>query len=313
MTRLRSVLAATTLMVGSALPALAAPTMYAPSSRGSDNPPGLTYDFTSRIVTTDQAGIVRDQITLRGKAAILGDKVRIDIADAGTGSVMNGAYMLAYDGGRRLVWINPDRKQYYEVESAAMMGKMDQLVNGSNGLIKAEASNVKIDVKKMGAGPVIEGHETVHYRMTQRMDMKTRVLSKSTNSRDESTIDYYYAPDLQDFVNPFLSSSQNMSGSMTFLGDEYMRQIQTAYSKLRSGAPLKTVMTSRSIDEFGNMQTSTITTEVSNLKPGLLSGAMFAIPSGYSKAQSAESLQAESAPRAKDVKGSYREPRGRPE
>jgi hypothetical protein len=271
------------MMVGVATPALAVPSVP-PVWMAT---PGLMYDFTSRIVTTDQAGIARDQVTLRGHAAILGDRVRIDIEDAGAGSRMNGSYMLAFDGGRRLIWVNPERKQYYEMGSSSMMDKMNGLVNGSNGLISAEASNVKIDVKKVGAGPVIEGHSTVHYRMTQRMDMKTKVLYKSMSSHDESTIDYYYAPDLQHFVNPFLSSSQDMGGHMSFLGEEYMRQVQAAYSKLyQGGAPLKTVMTSKSVDEFGNMQTSTATTEVSNLKSGPVNESLFEIPAGYSRVQS---------------------------
>jgi hypothetical protein len=314
MTRLRSMLAATSMVVGMALPA-ATPVSAAPSPRDlfdAAAPMGLTYDFTSRIVTTDQAGIARDQVTLRGRAAILGDKVRIDIEDAGLGSRMNGAYMLAFEGGRRLLWVNPDLKQYYEVESASLMGKWDQIVNGSNGLIKAEASNVRINVEKVGAGPVIEGHETVHYRMTQRMDMKTKVLYKSTNSHDESTIDYYYAPDLQHFINPFLSSSQDMGSSMSFLGAEYMRQIQAAYSKLyQGGAPLKTVVTSKSIDEYGNVRTSTATTEVSNLKSGMLSESLFAIPADYSKVQSADALKSDGA--ASQAKKPAREIRGRPE
>lgn len=285
MTRLRSIIFfASIFLIGGTSPLLAA-AVSGPAAVG------LTYDFTSRIVTTDQAGIERDQVVLKGSAAILGDKVRIDIHDAGSGSVMNGAYMLAFDGGRRLIWVNSDRKQYFEVESLNMMGKMNDLVNGSNGLIKAEASNVQIDVKKVGVGPVIEGQETVHYRMTQKMDMKTRVLHKSTSSNEESTIDYYYAPNLQHFVNPFLSSSQDLGGAMTFLGQEYMRQVQAAYSQLyQGGAPLKTVMTSRSIDEFGNVRTSTATTEVSNLKTGPLSDDRFDIPAGFSKAESVEAM-----------------------
>lgn len=279
-----------------AVPAFAAPSPYLfrfPPLE-AEGAVGLMYDFTSRIVTTDQTGAARDQVTLRGRAAILGDKVRIDIADAGRGSSMTGAYMLAYEGGRRLIWVNPDRRQYYEVETNSMMGQMNDLVNGSNGLIKAEASNVKIDVKKVGAGPVIEGHETVHYRMTQKMDMKTKVLYKSTNSHDESTIDYYYAPDLQHFVNPFLSSSQDVGGAMTFLGQEYMRQVQAAYSKLyQGGAPLKTVVTSKSIDEYGGTRTSTATTEVSNLKSGALSDALFEIPNGFSRVQSADGIRSD--------------------
>ncbi len=291
MRRIRSTLiAAAVFCVGGASRLDAAAIMDASAAMG------LTYDFVSRIVSTDQNGSAREQIVLRGSAAILGDKVRIDVDDAGPGSSMNGAYMLALSGGQRLVWVHPGKRQYYEVASAAMLDKMNDLVNGSNGLIKAEASNVKIDVEKVGAGPIMQGQETVHYRVTQKMDMKTKVLHKSSSTNQESTIDYYYAPELGNFVNPFLSSGQDGAESMSFLGAEYMRQVQAAYAKIyQVGAPLKTVISSRSIDEYGNVTTSTATTEVSNLKKGNVSESMFAIPSNYVKVSSMDGATKESA------------------
>lgn len=280
---LSTIVSTAVLSLGMATQLIAAPGGYDMAAIG------LTYDFTSRIVTTDHTGVAREQVVLRGSASILGDRVRIDVADAGVTSSMNGAYMLALDGGARLVWVHPGKRQYYEVPSVNLMDQMNDLVNGSNGLIKAEASNVKIDVEKVGAGPVMQGQETVHYRMTQKMDMKTKVLHKSTSSNEESTTDYYYAPELGNFVNPFLSSSQEGAESMSFLGAEYMRQVQSAFSKLyQVGAPLKTVVSSRSIDEYGNVRTSTSTTEVSNLKRGNVSESIFRIPSTYTRVSSME-------------------------
>jgi hypothetical protein len=284
MTRLRLLaVAAPILLIGAATP-----------RSTTDFAPGLTYTFTSHVQTTDPNGQTTDRVVMSGHAAILGDRARIDLDSMGaqngqaqqqsSGSSMRGVYFLSLNGGSRLVYVDPTRKQYMDMNVGGMMRGLSALTSSTGGLIKIQASNVHIDADKIGAGPTILGYSTVHYRLTESKTMNTRVLFKTVTSRDSSVTDLYYAPDLKNFINPFLSSSQAMTGALDMYGPEYKQQYMAAHAKLyQEGAPLRAVSTVTSTDGSGKMRTTVSTTEVTQLSAGNVNATLFDIPPDYSK------------------------------
>lgn len=244
----------------------------------------FVYDFVGSAITTDPNGKSRQQVIMRGHTTTTGTKTRIDINDAGSVSEsMRGSYILLTDGGRRALWVTPATRQYRETDPASLLGGFGALGQGSNGLITMTASNVHVDAEKVGPGPTIQGHNTVHYRLYQSMDMKTKVFNKTLTTRDESITDYYYATDVPNVINPFLSSAPSIpqDGALVF-SDDYVRQLRTATDKLyQGGAPLRTIVSDKTTDEFGHVQSVVTTTDMMNLKQMDVSSAVFDIPLGF--------------------------------
>jgi hypothetical protein len=276
MLRLRFIAAAATLMVY-AVPAIAAvPTPIISA---------LTYEFVGSAITTDANGKSYEQILMRGRAMTFSDRARIDIDEAGSATgFMRGAYLLLSDGGGRILWVNPMARQYRETDPESILGGLADLSNGSNGLITMEASNVHIDAQKVGVGPLIQGHNTVHYRLSQHMDMKTKVLYKTATTHDDQIIDYYYATDIPNFINPFLPSAPSLPQNGMLLSGDYTKQLRAAIDKLyQGGAPLRTIVNSRSTDDVGHVHTTVTTTEVTSVRRSDVNVSLFDLPSGYAR------------------------------
>jgi hypothetical protein len=260
----------------------------------ADRAPGLTYTFVSRIQMTDANGKSTDRVMMSGHAALLGDRARIDLDSMATpmnpaqgqrnGDSMRGMYFLTLDGGKRLVYVDPNKKQYMDMQMDGMLKGLSSITNATGGLVRMQASNVHIDAEKVGAGPMILGHATVHYRLTDSKTMNTKVLFKTSTTRDSTVSDLYYAPDLKNFVNPFLSNSQASMGALDLFGPEYKQQYMAAHAKLyQEGAPLRTVATSISTDGNGKVRTSVMTMEVTQMSTGTVSASLFDIPTDYTK------------------------------
>jgi hypothetical protein len=260
-----------------------APIPQAPTARVDS---GLTYDFTTQTLSIGPNGDTVRTITMQGHAALQGDKARIDIDDAGQlGNRLKGAYFLSLSGGKQMVWVVPSKKQYYTFNEMGMKAlATTPEINGTNSPINIAASNVHIDVKNLGPGPTLEGHPTVHYRMTQSMDLTTKVLSYSRTSHHEITIDYACAPDLEKFVNPFLNGGESPMGGMQILGDEYATKVNAAKQKMaNSGAPLRMVTTTTTGTTPGNTTKAVSIMNVTNLKQTTVSDSLFVIPADYTQ------------------------------
>ncbi|HXC25473.1 MAG TPA: hypothetical protein VNU46_06120 [Gemmatimonadaceae bacterium] len=264
----------------------AAPVMMYAAPVVAETPAALAafaYDFVGSAVTTDPSGRSHQQVMMRGHATSTGDKTRIDITEAGSAESMRGSYLLLSDGGRRALWVSPMVRQYRETDPETLLSGLGGFANGSNSIVSMAASNIHVDAGRVGSGPMIQGHNTVHYRLYQSMDMKTKIFNKTLTTHDESVTDYYYATDVPNVVNPFLSSAPALpeDGALVF-SDDYTRQLRTAIDKLyQGGAPLRTIVSDKSTDTYGHMQSSVTTTEMMNLKQTDVRPELFDVPLGF--------------------------------
>jgi hypothetical protein len=245
---------------------------------------GTTYEF---IVRSQSTANNKEMVMMRGRGTFAGTDGRIDILEAGPqgnteafGS--KGSYFLVLDGGKKMMLVDPNQKQYMEWDMASMMAGMSKMMNAVGGLVKMEMSDVKIEAHDLGAGETIQGYPTVHYQLTQNYSMTMKMFGRTSKTKNESTIDYYFAPALKSLANPFMSNNQAWAQSMDmFNNPDYKSQMQAAMSKIKYGVPLKSVIKTVATDDKGKQTTSVVTSEMVNFHNTDVPASTFAIPAGY--------------------------------
>jgi hypothetical protein len=250
---------------------------------------GTSYEFIVRSTSTQTGN--KESVMMRGRGTFAGDDAKIEITETGGAAAANnpfggkGSYFLVVDGGKKMLLVDPSQKTYLEWDMQSMMAGMAKMVNALGGLVKMEMSDVKIDAQDMGPGEKVQGYQTKHVRMTQNYTVTAKVFGKTSKSRSETTIDYYFAPALKALVNPFVQNSQAWANSLDMFNNaEYKSQMAAAQSKVQ-GVPVKTVVSTVSTDEKGKQQTSVVTTEMVNFKKVDVPSETFAIPTGYKMVQ----------------------------
>jgi hypothetical protein len=250
---------------------------------------GTSYEFIVRSTSTQTGN--KESVMMRGRGTFAGDDAKIEITETSGAAAANnafggkGSYFLVVDGGKKMLLVDPSQKTYLEWDMQSMMAGMAKMVNALGGLVKMEMSDVKIDAQDMGPGEKVQGYQTKHVRMTQNYTVTAKVFGKTSKSRSETTIDYYFAPALKALVNPFVQNSQAWANSLDMFNNaEYKSQMAAAQSKVQ-GVPVKTVVSTVSTDEKGKQQTSVVTTEMVNFKKVDVPSETFAIPTGYKMVQ----------------------------
>jgi hypothetical protein len=265
--------------------AAAVPLVFAAALPVTD---GMTYEFVMKS-TSKQTGN-KEQVTLRGRGTYAGDDAKIEIIDASSSAGGSetfggkGSYFIVKDAGKEMLLVSPNDKTYMKWDIANMFAGMSKVVNAVGGLVKMQMSDIKISAEDLGAGETVQGYPTRHYRMIQNYTVSASMFGKKSTNRTETTVDYYFAPNLR-IANPFVSNSQQMamlSQLDMFNNPDYKSQMTTAMGKLpKSGVPLKTVTTTVSTDEKGKQETMTSVMEMVNFKTANVPASAIAVPSDY--------------------------------
>ncbi len=253
---------------------------------------GMTYEFVMK--STGKATGNKEQVTMRGRGTYAGDDAKLEILEASSSTGGQdafggkGTYFIVKDGGQVMYLVDPNQKQYMKWDMMAMLSGMSKVVNAVGGLVKMQMSDVKIDAQDLGSGETVQGFPTKHIRMTQNYTMSASMFGHKSVSKNETTIDYYFAPSLR-IANPFVSNSQQMAAMSQFdmfNNPDYKSQMAAAQAKLpKNGVPLKTVTTNVTTDDKGKQQTTTTVMEMVNFKATSVPSSAFAIPSGYTEIQ----------------------------
>lgn len=270
------------LAVVAALPVLLAAKPLAAPMAG-----GTTYEFIVRSQSTQTGD--KESVMMRGRGTFAGNDGRIDIIEAsaqsGGGSEVFGAkgsYFLVLDGGKKMLLVDPGKKQYMQWDMASMLAGMAKMVNAVGSLVKMEMSDVKIDAHNLGAGETVQGYQTVHYRLMENYTVSVKMFGRSSKSRSETTTDYYFAPALKNLANPFMASGKAMAQSFDmFNNPDYKSQMSAAQAKIQYGVPLKSVVKTVSTDEKGKQSVNLVTSEMVNFKNTDVPKSTFEIPASY--------------------------------
>lgn len=246
---------------------------------------GTTYEFVVHSMSAKSGN--KESVMMRGKGTFAGSDARIDILETASqlGSETfggKGSYFLVREGGKKMLLVDPAKKQYMEWEMASMLAGLSTVLNAVGGLVKLEISDVKIDAHNLGAGGTLRGYPTVHYRMVENYTVSAKVFGRSSKSRSETTTDYYFAPSLKGLANPFMASGRQMAQAFDmFNNPDYKNQMAAAQAKIQYGVPLKAVVKTVTTDDAGKQQVNVVTSEMVNFKNGDVPRSTFSIPDDY--------------------------------
>lgn len=247
---------------------------------------GITYDF--RVSTSSVQGDNSKELSvMAGRGQVTGSSARIDLVEAKNGGPMftgKDGYVIVKDGGTTMYMVDPGEKQYYSFNTEQMFAGLGSALKMMGGMVKMTMSDVKIDVKDLGAGERIQGYATRHIRQAQTHTMTVSVLGRKSVTISNDTTEMWIAPELKMVGNPFLQMGAAASG-IDFGSAEYKTQTQAAQAKIPAGFPLKSVSRSHATDGKGKSTMTISTMEVTNFKNGDIPANTFAIPGDYKEIQ----------------------------
>ena len=225
-----------------------------------------------------------DSAVMVGHAVGSSDKMRLDVkGSAARSSPLSSdslVTMIVTDSGRTFTFIDSKKSQYLQVRPAEMVAQAQQM-----GGMKMEFSGTEAQVDSLGAGPMILGHPTAHYRLTTGMTMTVNAMGQQQVIKFSSTTDGYYATDLTGTLNPFASVTggdvANMFGSANA---EFAQKLKAVQAKLPKATQLRAV-SSATIVSQGQTRVTTSSAEVTGLQWVNPDPKAFEIPASYKQVQ----------------------------
>lgn len=265
--------------VAAVIPVLALFVAATPSSTK-----GITYDFSMVTSSDAQKG---KEMTMSGKGMVAGGNARVEFTNvsmpqmrAQGGPFAEGSYLLFKGATKEFIIVDTKQKQYAAMDQDGLMQMTSMLTN----LVKFEMTNVHVDANRVQPDTTVDSYKTQHYRMTQAYHMKMSVAFIHRENDVNNVMDYYYAPEFDDLINPYMSSGWSASGNF-FNNPDYTAQLKAASAKMHHGVPVLVVMHSSDTDKKGKVENGTTVMHTTNFVRGDVPASMFEIPAGYTKYQ----------------------------
>jgi hypothetical protein len=243
---------------------------------------GISYDFS--MVTHSDAGKGKD-FTMTGKGYVAGGNARIEFTNvdmpqmkAQGGPFAEGAYILFKGATKEFIVVDTKQKQYASMSQDGLMQMTSALTN----MVKFEMTNVHIDANRVQPDTTVDSYKTAHYHLTQTYHMKMSMAFIHKEDDVSAAGDYYFARELDDLVNPYMSSGWSSSSNF-FNNPDYTNQLKAAAAKMPHGVPVLVVIHNTNTDKKGKAVTGTTTMHTTNLVRGDIPASTFEIPAGYSK------------------------------
>ena len=245
---------------------------------------GLTYDMKVSMQqgSVENPGEARILMSGHGKYSDGSSRMDMDESSMPNGFLSKGTYMIVRSGSRNEWVVDPDKKQYYEINIDSAANFSMSSINIMGGLVKMETSDATADMQPMGPGETIQGYSTMKYRVTTTFTSTTSILGRKKRSKNTTVTDIWVAPQLAGLYNPASAASQGGGA------DELGRKVRAAYSKIGKGAFLKTVAQTQSTGDHASSMTMTM--ELLNIKKSRVPSSAFDVPKEYARVDATEIL-----------------------
>ncbi len=199
-----------------------------------------------------------------------------------------GGYILVTDGGRTLILVHPEEREYSVVDDTTferIVGKALRVVT-QTGVLQVQVRDVKIVPERLGPGEAIAGHPTQHYRLTQDYTAFVGAFGIVSDEPIHKTVvtDYWVAPDVPLARNPLLELLAGVETALAQRSAAFVSRSAAARDSLFRGTPLRVVITARSSSGDDAVKERRI--EITDVAPAALDPAIWAIPQGYTRRQS---------------------------
>jgi hypothetical protein len=258
--------------------------VLAPISYASAQNAGKTLAMDFRTTVTIQG--TPDTGVITGHAVGTPDKMRLDVKMKGTSAQVSPlasdstVSMIVTDTGKTIAYLDPKKNQYLRVRPAEMIAQAQQM-----GGMKMDFTDTKAQVDSLGAGPVILGHPTSHYRITTGMTMTISAMGQQQIAKISSTNDSYYATDIKGTLNPFASmTGGDMANMFGTTNKDFADKMKAASAKLPTGVPLRAT-SSNTLTAQGQTRVTNSQAEVTSIKWVDVDPKAFEIPSTYTAVQ----------------------------
>ena len=238
----------------------------------------LALDFRTTVVVQGKP----DTGVITGHAVGTADRMRLDVKMQGSGSEVGmlasqgEVSMIVTDSGKTITYLDSKNGQYLRVRPTEMVAQAQQM-----GGMKMDFSGTEAKVDNLGAGPVILGHPTSHYRVVTGMTMKIAAMGQEQTVKIGSTTDTYYATDIKADLNPFASvSGGDMANMFGTTNKDFAAKLKAVQAKLPKGTPLRAVSSSTLVSQ-GQTKVTNSQAEVTAIQWVPSDPKVFEVPTTY--------------------------------
>lgn len=237
----------------------------------------IQYEFVQKNTTADA---VNPTTELNGRATVDGERTRIDFL--GGTIYPPGTYVVSTDGSRRLLFVDPAKEWFTEVNTATFATSL--------GASNIRVSNVKSSIETKDDRPIIAGLPTEHTRLTLTYDISVTVKTIALKQRVRTEIETWSTPQ-------YAAAALGSFNSALRTGNPEIDAILDIETTKVRGFPLRQSVTTRTVADLppsrSQLQvpaTRTIVREmwVTSIREVPAEASMFVVPSNYRRADAPE-------------------------
>jgi hypothetical protein len=237
----------------------------------------LAMDFRTTIIVKGAP----DTGVITGHAVGTANKMRLDVSLIGSNAHVSpladsAVSMIVTDSGKTIAYLDAKKSQYLRVRPADMIAQAQQM-----GGMTMNFTGTNAQVDNLGAGPVILGHPTSHYRVATGMTVTISAMGQEQTVQISSTNDSYYATDIKGDLNPFASlNGGDMANMFASTNKDFADKMKAAQAKLPSAVPLRASSSSTLVAQ-GQTRVTNSEAEVTSLKWVDANPKVFEVPATY--------------------------------
>lgn len=237
----------------------------------------IQYEFVQKNTTADT---VNPTTELTARAIVDGERSRIDFI--GGTIYPPGTYVISTDGSRRLLFVDPTKEWFTEVNTATFATSI--------GASNIRVSNVKSSMETKDDRPIMAGLVTEHTRLTLTYDISVMVKTINLKQHVRTEIETWSTPQ-------YAAATLGSFNSALRTGNPEIDAILEIETTKVRGFPLRQSVTTRTVADIppsrSQLQvpaTRTIVREmwVTSIRETSADPATFTIPANYRRADTPE-------------------------
>lgn len=223
----------------------------------------------------------------RGKAQVMsveawvdGPNAKVVFRESDQPMLSEGTYLVTRDGGQTLFLVDPEEQTYTEWDIAGMLGMVGGVMEGMQGMMNLEFSDVAVEKLAEEPGGELLGYPVTHSQYRTSYTTSIKVLGMKRQNTTETVQDLWTT---DAFGDPALGVWLRAEPPAT--GMEELDQLIAAEMEKVQGFPLKTVSVSTSTGQKGKETTTRSETVVTELQETAVPEGTFEIPAGYTRTE----------------------------
>ena len=190
----------------------------------------IQYDFVQKNTTPDNVNPVTE---LTARATVDGDRSRVDFM--GGTLYPPGTYVISTDGSRRLLFVDPTKEWFTEVNMASVATAL------ASSTIRV--SNVKTTLEPKDDRPIIAGHATEHSRLTLTYDVSVTIKSIPLKQHVRTEIETWVTPHFAGAAATALAANMRT-------GNPEIDAVLDVETMKVKGFPLRQIVTTRTVADM---------------------------------------------------------------